>query len=86
MNAFIPLAAFPAKEAPNWRIGAKLYLGFAVLSVFIFVGIWAAFRWEERRGQGGKTREREFGDEGVVGSEEGGGRGGKAFSVFHDKS
>lgn len=49
MNAFIPIAAFPAKEAPNWRIGAKLYLAFAIFSTFLFVGIFFAFRWEDKR-------------------------------------
>ena len=48
MNAFIPIAAFPAREAPNWRIGAKLYLGFSVFSTFLFIGIFFAFRWEEK--------------------------------------
>ena len=48
MNAFIPIAAFPAREAPNWRIGSKLYLGFACLSTCIFIGIWFAFRYEAK--------------------------------------
>ena len=48
-NAFIPLAAYPAKEAPHWRIGAKLYLGFACVACVIFVGIWFGWRWEEKK-------------------------------------
>ncbi|KAF1360930.1 major facilitator superfamily transporter [Lizonia empirigonia] len=48
MNAFIPIAAYPAKEAPHWKIGAKLYLGFASVAIMVFVGIWWALRWEER--------------------------------------
>lgn len=49
MNAFLPLAAYPANEAPNWEIGAKLYLGFACVAVVVFVGIGRAFRREERK-------------------------------------
>jgi hypothetical protein len=49
MNAFIPIAAFPASEAPNWRIGSKLYLGFAVFSMLLFVGIYFTFKWEEKK-------------------------------------
>lgn len=36
MNAFIPIAAFPAVEAPDWRIGSKLYLGFTIAATLIF--------------------------------------------------
>lgn len=52
LNAFVPLAAFPASQAPNWHIGAKLYLGFAVTSAVLFVAIHFAFRydkWAEKR-------------------------------------
>ena len=54
LNPSLPLAAFPAREAPYWRVGAKLYLGFACVSVPVFLGIWGRFRWEGRRkGVGG---------------------------------
>ncbi|KAL4904226.1 hypothetical protein BDW74DRAFT_179313 [Aspergillus multicolor] len=46
LNAFVPIAAFPASEAPHWRIGAKLYLGFAVVALLMFVGIHLGFRRE----------------------------------------
>ncbi|KJR86226.1 uncharacterized protein SPSK_02262 [Sporothrix schenckii 1099-18] len=52
LSAFVPLAAFPASQAPNWHIGSKLYLGFAVLSAVIFVAIHFAFRydrWAEKK-------------------------------------
>lgn len=49
LSAFLPLATYPASEAPNWRIGAKVYLGFACASVFVFIGIHFAFRWEAAR-------------------------------------
>ncbi|KAJ4412438.1 hypothetical protein N0V82_008793 [Gnomoniopsis sp. IMI 355080] len=52
LSAFVPLAAYPASEAPNWRIGAKLYLGFAIFAVPVFVAMHFGFRWEQRR----KTR------------------------------
>lgn len=55
MSAFIPIAAYPAKEAPHWRIGAKLYLGLACVAVVVFLGIWWALRWEERRKIAGST-------------------------------
>ncbi|KAF4810021.1 Pantothenate transporter FEN2 [Colletotrichum siamense] len=51
MSAFIPIAAFPASEAPNWRIGSKLYLAFALVAVVIFIGIHFGFKWEEKKQQ-----------------------------------
>jgi len=47
-SAFLPIAAFPASEAPHWRIGAKLYLAFAIVAMFMFIGIHFAFRWEAK--------------------------------------
>ncbi|KAL4946313.1 hypothetical protein BDV06DRAFT_234655 [Aspergillus oleicola] len=49
LNAFVPIAAFPASEAPHWGIGAKLYLGFACVAAVMFVGIWFGFRTGEGR-------------------------------------
>jgi ACS family pantothenate transporter-like MFS transporter len=49
LNASLPLVAYPAREAPYWRVGAKVYLGFACFSVPVFLGIWWRFRWEEKR-------------------------------------
>ncbi|KAL1408544.1 hypothetical protein Q8F55_005356 [Vanrija albida] len=43
-NAFLPIAAFPASEAPNWRIGAKVYLGAMAASTVLFVIIYFLFR------------------------------------------
>ena len=57
MSAFVPIAAFPASEAPNWRIGAKLYMGFAVFTVFLFIAIYFGFKWDENRARdAGKRR------------------------------
>jgi sugar phosphate permease len=53
-SAFVPIAVYPAKEAPHWRIGAKLYLGFAIVAMTMFVGIHFAFRWEKKRKAGVK--------------------------------
>lgn len=50
LNAFVPIAAFPASEAPHWRIGAKLYMGFAVVALFMFVGTYVGFRRDEKKG------------------------------------
>lgn len=47
-SAFVPLAAYPASEAPEWRIGAKLYLGFACVAAVMYCAIAWAFKWEER--------------------------------------
>lgn len=58
-NAFIPLAAYPAREAPHWRIGAKVYLGFACLAASIFIGIWFGFRWEEKKKLKNQSRDEE---------------------------
>ncbi|KAF2119050.1 major facilitator superfamily transporter [Lophiotrema nucula] len=84
MNAFIPIAAFPAKEAPNWRIGAKLYLGFSILSTFIFVGIFFAFKWEEKRkvAKPDVTRP-EYGDDSRSICIQ---KGDKSLGVFQDRS
>ncbi|KAI8649935.1 hypothetical protein NCS56_01444800 [Fusarium sp. Ph1] len=49
LSAFVPLAAYPASEAPNWRIGAKLYVGFATFAVFLYIAIYFGFRWEKKR-------------------------------------
>ncbi|KAK7710859.1 hypothetical protein SLS64_005764 [Diaporthe eres] len=46
MSAFIPIAAFPAVQAPNWRIGSKLYLGFTIAATFIFFAIHYRLKWE----------------------------------------
>lgn len=51
-NAFVPLAAYPAREAPHWRIGAKLYLGFACTACVIYVGIWLGWRREDKSDRG----------------------------------
>ncbi|KAL3436391.1 major facilitator superfamily domain-containing protein [Aspergillus tetrazonus] len=48
LNAFVPIAAFPASEAPHWRVGAKLYLGFAVVASFMFIGTHIGFRREDQ--------------------------------------
>lgn len=49
LSASLPIAAFPASEAPNWRIGSKLYLGFALVATVVFVGIHFAFKWDEKK-------------------------------------
>lgn len=46
MSAFIPIAAFPAVEAPNWKIGSKLYLGFTIAATLIFFVIYYRLKWE----------------------------------------
>lgn len=69
LGASLPLAVYPAREAPHWRVSAKLYLRFACVSVPVFLGIWWRFRWEEKRegvaGRGGVV-------EGVGGDEKDG--------------
>lgn len=57
----MPLAAYPASQAPGWRIGAKLYLGFAVGALCLYFGIWFGLRWEE--GRGGEKRVGSEGEE-----------------------
>lgn len=49
LNAFLPIAAYPASEAPDWRIGAKVYMGFACIAAAIYVGIYFGLQWEEKR-------------------------------------
>lgn len=48
-SAFVPIAAFPASEAPNWKIGSKLYLAFALVSLAIFIAIHFGFVWKDKR-------------------------------------
>ncbi|PYH91853.1 MFS general substrate transporter [Aspergillus ellipticus CBS 707.79] len=50
-SAFLPIAAYPTSQAPNWHIGAKLYLGLSCLATVLFVSIHFAFKWEEKRRQ-----------------------------------
>ncbi|KAI2826223.1 hypothetical protein CBS147320_6485 [Aspergillus niger] len=49
LSAFLPIAAYPASEAPHWRIGAKLYLSLSCLAAVLFVCIHFAFKWEEQK-------------------------------------
>jgi hypothetical protein len=60
LSAFVPLAAYPASEAPDWKIGAKLYLGFAVFALFLNVGIYFGFRREGQKKE--KMKQRQQGD------------------------
>jgi hypothetical protein len=48
-SAFLPIAAYPAAEAPHWRIGAKLYLGLSVLATVLFITIFFVLRWQAKR-------------------------------------
>lgn len=48
-SAFVPLAAYPASQAPQWKIGAKLYLVFAAGALFLYFAIYFGLKWEERR-------------------------------------
>lgn len=57
-TAFLPIAAFPAEEAPNWRVGSKVYLGLACLAAVIFVGIHFGLKWTYRDKNGERRRTR----------------------------
>ncbi|KAJ5914778.1 hypothetical protein N7504_003661 [Penicillium tannophilum] len=48
-SAFLPIAADPSSEAPNWQIGAKLYLGLSVVAAVLFISIAMIFRWQAKR-------------------------------------
>jgi hypothetical protein len=48
-SAFLPVAAYPASQAPHWHIGAKLYLGLSVLASLLFISIYCIFKWQARR-------------------------------------
>ena len=48
-SAFVPIAAFPASQAPLWKISSKLYLTFVLVAMTIFIGIHFAFKWESKR-------------------------------------
>lgn len=49
LSAFVPLAAYAASQTPNWHIGAKLYLDFAVASTVLYVTIHFAFRHDKKQ-------------------------------------
>ncbi|KAK1446836.1 major facilitator superfamily transporter [Colletotrichum cuscutae] len=94
MSAFIPIAAFPASEAPHWRIGAKLYLAFALVSAVIFVGIHFAFKWEEKKKAKEAVKEESTGEpdnahSGVksvdIGENDSAVAGNEGFGKFQDK-
>lgn len=48
-SAFLPIAAYPAAQAPHWHIGAKLYLGLSVFASGLFVSIFFILKWQARR-------------------------------------
>lgn len=48
-SGFVPIAAYPASQAPNWVIGAKLYLGFALVALVIWIGIHFGLKWEAKK-------------------------------------
>jgi ACS family pantothenate transporter-like MFS transporter len=48
-SGFLPIAVYPASQAPHWKIGAKVYLGFALVALAMFVGIHFAFQWEKKK-------------------------------------
>jgi hypothetical protein len=48
-SAFLPIAAYPASQAPHWHIGAKLYLGLSVLASVLFVSIHFILKVQARR-------------------------------------
>ncbi|CAG8110034.1 unnamed protein product [Penicillium salamii] len=55
-SAFLPIAAYPASEAPHWRIGAKLYLGLCSVAAVIYVTIFFMFKREARGKRRGPTQ------------------------------
>ncbi|GJC78489.1 pantothenate transporter FEN2 [Colletotrichum liriopes] len=93
MSAFIPIAAFPASEAPHWRIGSKLYLGFALVSSLMFIGIHFAFKWEGKRkakeavkeGLTGEPDNANAGVKSVVDGPDGTAAETKSLGKFHDR-
>ena len=56
-SAFLPIAAYPASEAPHWRIGAKLYLGLSCLATALFIVIHLILRYEAKRDKRKETVE-----------------------------
>ncbi|KAF2009144.1 MFS general substrate transporter [Aaosphaeria arxii CBS 175.79] len=56
-NAFLPIAAYPAKQAPHWRIGAKVYLGLSLVATTMFFGIYFGFKWENKKAEKNAAKE-----------------------------
>ena len=61
-NAFLPIAAFPASEAPHWRIGAWVYLALAIVALSMFIAIHFLFKYYPRNK---RERERRAANSGV---------------------
>jgi MFS transporter, ACS family, pantothenate transporter len=64
LTGFVPIAAYPASQAPNWVIGAKLYLAFALVALAMFIGIWFGLKWEAKK----KARKLEEDEQASTGS------------------
>jgi ACS family pantothenate transporter-like MFS transporter len=63
-SGFVPIAAYPASQAPNWHIGAKLYLAFALVVLAMFISIHFGLKWEAKK----KAKKLEDGDQASTGS------------------
>lgn len=48
MNMWLPLVAYPASEAPNWRVGASVYLALQLATTILFIAIYYLFKREDR--------------------------------------
>lgn len=58
-SAFLPIAVFPASEAPHCCIGVTAYLGLSLLTATLFINILVILRWQEKC-----KRKTEIADEG----------------------
>lgn len=54
-SAFVPLAAYPASQAPYWKIGAKLYLGFAGGALCLYFAIYFGLKREKKKSEEAKV-------------------------------
>lgn len=85
LTATIPLAAFPASQAPNWRIGSKVYLGFMVAVTFLFVAIHYGLRWQTKKDAEVKAERGSDNDAADRPETVGGGEASPALAASEDK-
>lgn len=48
LNMWVPILAYLASQAPNWTVGASVYLAFQLFATILFIGIHYGLDREQR--------------------------------------
>lgn len=59
INMWLPLLAYPASQAPDWKVGASVYLALQVATTFLFVAIHYLFRRDKHIAAAKSLREKQ---------------------------